>query len=106
MATLATEGLEDILAHLLPRWRSWCGNRRTWSMIRAGRVVRSRTDYILGTDHRLYWNVSVRDPRHNSDHYMVLVYLYSPPPPEGTLQIPRGEQAAPPTTANHPEEGV
>ena len=79
MATLETEGLEDILAHLLPRWRSWCGNRRTWSMIRAGRVVRSRTDYILGTYHRLYWNVSVRDPRHNSDHYMVLGCLYSAP---------------------------
>ena len=29
-------------------------------------------DYILGTDLSLFGNVSVRDPRHNSDHYMVM----------------------------------
>ena len=48
-------------------------------MIREGREVRSRTDYIMGTDHRLFGNVSVRDPRHNSDHYMVLGFLHSSP---------------------------
>ena len=41
-------------------------------MLQKGREVRSWTDYILGMDHRLFGNVSVRDPRHNSDHYMVL----------------------------------
>ena len=41
-------------------------------MVREGREVRSRTDYILGTDRCLFGNVSVWDPRHNSDHYMVL----------------------------------
>ena len=46
-------------------------------MIREGREVRSRTDYILGTDCRLFGNVSVRDPRHNSYHYMVLGCLHS-----------------------------
>ena len=40
-----------------------------------GKAVRSKTDYILGTDRRLFMNVSVRDPRHNSDHYMVKVVL-------------------------------
>ena len=44
-----------------------------------GQVVRSRTDYILGTDSRLFNNVAVRDPRHNSDHYMVLGCLPSAP---------------------------
>ena len=39
--------------------------------------MRSRTDYILETDRRLFGNVSVRDPRHNSDHYMVLGCLHS-----------------------------
>ena len=39
--------------------------------------MRSRTDYILGTDGRLLGNVSVRDPRHNSDRYMVLGCLHS-----------------------------
>ena len=53
-ATLATEGLEDMAAHFLPRRRRWCRDGRTWSMIREGREVRSRTDYILGTDHCLF----------------------------------------------------
>ena len=46
-------------------------------MISEGREVRFRTDYSLGTDCRLFGNVSVRDPRHNSDHYLVLGCLYS-----------------------------
>ena len=45
-------------------------------MIREGREVRSRTDYILGTDCLLFGNVSVQDPRHNLDHYMVLGCLH------------------------------
>ena len=35
----------------------------------------AKTDYILGTDCRLFMNVSVRDPRYNSDHYMVMGVL-------------------------------
>ena len=34
-------------------------------------------DYILGTDRLLIGNVSVRDPRHNSDHYMIMGCLHS-----------------------------
>ena len=34
--------------------------------------MRSRTDYILGTDHHLFHFFSVQDPRHNMDHYLVL----------------------------------
>ena len=71
-ATLATEVLEDMAAHFLLRRRRWCWDGRTWSMLRKGREVRSWTDYILGTDRRLFRNVSVRDLWHNSDHYMVL----------------------------------
>ena len=48
-------------------------------MVREGKVVRSRMDYILGKDRRLFWNVSVQDPRHNTDHYMVLGCLHSAP---------------------------
>ena len=65
-ATIATEGLEDMAQHFIPRVRRWCRDRRTWEMLRRGREVRSRTDYILGTDRRLFGNVSVRDPRHIS----------------------------------------
>ena len=78
-AALTAEGLEDTTTHFLPRQHTWCRERRTWSMVIEGKVVRSRTDYILGTDRRLFWNVSVRDPRHNTDHYMVLGCLRSAP---------------------------
>ena len=42
-----------------------------------GGGVWSRTDYIMGTDRRLFGNVSIRDPRQNSDHYLVLGFLHS-----------------------------
>ena len=77
--SLATEGLKDMSEQFLPCWRPWCQDRKTCSMIRTGRKVRSQTGYILGTDQRLFWNVSVRDPRHNSDHYMFLGCLRSAP---------------------------
>ena len=48
-------------------------------MVREGNVVRSRSDYILGTDQSIFWNVSVRDLRHNTDHYMVLGCLSRAP---------------------------
>ena len=48
-------------------------------MIWEWREVRSRTDYILGMDRCLFEDVSVRKPRHNSDHYMVLGCLHSAP---------------------------
>ena len=46
-------------------------------MLQKGREVRSRTYYIMGTDRCLFRNFSVRDPRHNLDHYMVLGCLTS-----------------------------
>ena len=67
------------MQHFLPRERRWCRDRRTWGMLRNGREVRSRTDYIMGTDRCLFRNVAVRDPRHNSDHYMVMGCLPSAP---------------------------
>ena len=42
-------------------------------------MVRSRTDYILGTDRCLFQNIAVRDPWHNTDHYMVLGCLPGAP---------------------------
>ena len=69
---LATAGVEDMAQHFMPRGRRWCRDRGTWDMKRRGKVVRSWTDYILGTDRRLFHNVEVQDPRHNTDHYMVI----------------------------------
>ena len=48
-------------------------------MVREGKVVRSRTDYILGTYQSIFWNFSVGDPRRNTNHYMVLSCLRSAP---------------------------
>ena len=48
-----------------------------WGVLRNRREVRSRMDYILGTDRHLFGNDAARDPRHNSDHYMVLGCLSS-----------------------------
>ena len=78
-ATIATEGLKDMAQHFLWQERRWCRDRRTWGMLWNGREVRSRTDYILGTDRRLFRNVAVRDPRHNLEHYMVQGCLPSAP---------------------------
>ena len=85
---LATAGVEDMAQHFMPRGRRWYRDRRTWGMRRQGQVVRSRTDYILGTDRRLFQNVAVRDPRHNTDHYMVLGCL--PGAPLATTQRYQG----------------
>ena len=90
--TLETEGLEDMARHFLPRDIRWCWDQRTWGMLRKGREVWSRTDYILGTDRCLFRNVAVRDPRQNSDHYMVLGCLPSAPP-GGSQEIPGREEA-------------
>ena len=76
-AALATEGLEYMSEHFLPRQSPWCQDGRTCIMIRKGREVWSWTDYILGTDCRIFGNVSVWDPRNTSDHYLVLGCLHS-----------------------------
>ena len=66
-------------AHFLPRQRKWGRESRTWIMVREGEVVRSRIDYILGKYCLLFWKVSVWDPWHNTNHYMVLGCLCSAP---------------------------
>ena len=68
VAEITEAGLEDMAAHFLPRKRRWGRERRTWAMVRGGEAVRSRTDYILGTDRILFRNLAVRDPRYNSYH--------------------------------------
>ena len=73
-------------------------------MIWEGREVRSRMDYILGTDRCLFEDVSVRKTRHNSDHYMVLGCLHSAPLREHARYL-GGLQAPHPPPTNHPDEG-
>ena len=56
-------------------------------MVQEGRVVRSRTDYLLGTDRSLFRNVPVRDPQHNTNHFMVVGFLRRAPIGEHTCYI-------------------
>ena len=75
--------LEDMAGqHFLPRRRACCQDRKTWLMRRQGRLVRSRTDYILGSDCRIFQNVALRDPMHNSDYFMVMGSLREASPRE------------------------
>ena len=76
-------------------------------MVREGREVMARTDYILGTDRRLFWNVSVRDPRHNLDQYLVRGCLLSAPLREHSDYLGRRKRPLlrPPTTPTR-EDGL
>ena len=69
-------------------------------MVRLGRELRPRTDYILGIDCCLFRNVSVRYPWHNSDHYVFLGCLRSNRLRENTEYLWRHKQLPirPPTT--------
>ena len=71
-AAITEAGVKDMTAYFLLRKHRWGRERRTWRMVREGKVVRSRTDYLLGTDRSLFKNLSIRDPRHNTDHFMVM----------------------------------
>ena len=100
-------GVEDMTAHfLLPR-RRWGRERRTGSMVQEGKVVRSRTDYLLGTGQSLFRNVSIRDPRHNTDHFIVVGCLRSAPEREHTRYI-AGRRKSPlrPPTEPTREDGI
>ena len=76
-------------------------------MVREGKVVRSRTDYLLGTDRSLFRNVSVRDTRHNTDYFMVVGCLRSAPARDHARYI-KGRRKMPlrPPTEPTREDGI
>ena len=77
-AFLATFGLLDVLTHF--KQRRPHRHNQTWRQVREGQVLRSRCDYILGTDRRLFESVGIRDPRHySSDHLAVKARLLRSP---------------------------
>ena len=81
-AAVATTCLEARIGHFFPQRQTWCKSRRTWSMVMQWRVVRSQTDYILVSERRIFQNVAVREPRHNSEHLMVIGCLRRASPRE------------------------
>ena len=69
--TDALASMEDLLLHSKPRERY--AHRQTWWQERDGSTIRSRCDYILGFDRRMFLNVCLKDPRcFNSDHLMMV----------------------------------
>ena len=75
-ADLSDVGLEDMSKNSLLIRTSWSQDSQTRIMLIQGRVVRSQMEYILGKNRRLLYNVSIQDPRHNTEHYMVLGCLH------------------------------
>ena len=58
-------------------------------MVMKGRVVRSRTDDILGSDFQIFHKVAFRDLRHNSDHIMFIGCLSGASPREHSRYLGR-----------------
>ena len=106
-AAMTAAGVEYITAHFLPQRRRWGQERRTWSMVREGKVVWSRTDYLLGTERSIFRNLSVWDPRHNINHFMVVGCLRSAPEREHTRYMARRRKSPlrPPTEPTR-EDGI
>jgi exonuclease III len=69
-AAAADHGLEDMFSHFRQSRAYKAGY--TWKQWRLGRMETSRCDYLLGTDRRTFTNVCLKEPRFDSDHYMVL----------------------------------
>ena len=69
---VVTVGLEEPLVHFLPLRRRWSRDWITWKMVKQGKKMWPRKDYILGSDHHIFQNMAVQDLRHNSNHYMVM----------------------------------
>ena len=73
-------GLEDLLQAFAMSRRY--KHRKIWFQYRSdlSRTIRSRCDYILGTDRHLFEYIRIKDPHHySSDHFMLVArYLVKP----------------------------
>ena len=69
--------LEDMLEKFLLNHNSWAQCGRNRSMASLGKEVLSWMEYLLGMNCHLFWNVSVGDPHHILDNFMILGCLCS-----------------------------
>jgi hypothetical protein len=76
-AVLASQGLEDMMGHFAATRCYRAGY--TWKQSRQGVLVTSRCDYLLGVDRRAFSKVCLKDPRFDSDHFMILGVLRGAP---------------------------
>ena len=74
VAFVASLGLKDLNQHF--RQRRGIGDW-TWSMLREGRRLYRRCDYILTTDTTDFRTLRIKNPRFDSDHRMLLGVLKS-----------------------------
>ena len=64
-AYIVGAGMEDMSAHFLLHHKSWVWYGIMWYMRRLGMEMRSRADYLLGTNIHKFRNVSVLVPHYN-----------------------------------------
>ena len=69
--------LEDIMVHFLLRQCPWCLYGITWTMFRMGKGGAILDGLHPGEGPRIFRNVPVQEFRHNSDHYIILGFIYS-----------------------------
>ena len=65
-------GMMHLLLHFQKIWRFWHMN--TWSWVRQGREIHSRSDYILGIDQQFFEMVVIRGIREYPSYNLVLWY--------------------------------
>ena len=88
---VALAGLHDMHHH----FRQGRLGGSTWHQIREGDLVRSRPDYVLSRDRRLFTKVAIRRPRHfDSDHRLIRATLTSNPLGENKAYL-RGRRKFP-----------
>ena len=74
MDLLVEYGLIDLVYHFLQRSRFL--NLKTWSQVRQETVLRSRCDYILGTEQQRFELIGIREMRNFlSDHSALRAHL-------------------------------
>ena len=74
-AVIVKSGLEDMAAHFLPLHLPWIRDVRTCIVLCCRQGVQSWTNCILRTEHRPFQKISVQEPRHNMDSYLILGFL-------------------------------
>ena len=77
----------DMGLHFLPRHKPWLQDSYTWIMKRDGQEVWSQTDYILGTDRRLFQVMDGRDTQHDLYYYIFMGCLMREPAKDLTVYL-------------------
>ena len=97
-ALLSAYGLEDMLQHFVQR--KHFTHKKTYYQYRKTsddtyKTIRSRCDYILGTDRRLFQTVQIKDPCNFSSDHLMLVARYLTKPTACHKRYLRGRKRFP-----------